>query len=99
MPFCHADHVRRESGGVWGGGRATRILVNLVRGVVGGCLPLWKHSSDCSARLSRLPWLSRKRRERQTPFILIKANFTLLFHLPVLLHELTIKLYGAPRAA
>lgn len=75
------------------------MLVNLVREAWGGCLLLWKHSSDCSAQLSRLPWLRTKRRERQTPFILIKANFTLLFHLPVLLHELTIKLYGAPRAA
>lgn len=65
---------------------------------VRGCLLLWKHSSDCSAQLSRLPWLRKRKRERQTPFILIKAKFTLLFHLPVLLHKLTIKLYGTPRA-
>lgn len=75
------------------------MLVKLKGGRGGGCLLLWKHSSDCSAQLSGLPWLRTKRRERQTPFILIKANFTLLFHLPVLLHELTVKLYGAPRAA
>lgn len=75
------------------------MLTNLIRGLGKGYLLLWKHSSDCSAQLSRLPWARRERRERQTPFILIKANFTLLFHLPVLLHELIIKLYGALRAA
>lgn len=67
-----------ECGRGWGVGRTAQTLANL-RGREG--VPALDTFLYVLYVAQQAAGLRRERRERQTLFILIKANFTLLFHL------------------